>query len=249
MAELHYQLVARNTLSMDTVERMFDLMQHHYDYMSHDTFLSDLNQKQYVGVLYDNENIVQGFTTYAINPKNCGTMDYNILFSGDTILSPEHWGTQELVRGFCHSVGQFAASDKTKKWYWYLLSKGHRTYMYLPLFFEGYYPSLNPPPNELILRSVVNEVSQKMYPKYWLPDLGILRFDGHFGQLSKELAEGTFQKANKPHIAFFLQKNPQFFEGEELVCLTELTPDNLKRIAKEYILKGMNEPLELKIEN
>ncbi len=243
MNELHYKLVARKTLAANTIERMFDLMRHNYDFVEHAVFLSDLSQKQYVGVLFDNQEVLQGFTTYAINPSDCGTSDYNILFSGDTILSPEHWGTQELVRGFCHSVGQFIASDTTKKWYWYLLSKGHRTYMYLPLFYEHYYPSINPPPNEALLRDIVDAVSQKIYPKYWHPDLGILRFDRHLGQLSPQLAEATFQKANKPHIAFFLKRNPKFFEGEELVCLTELTPDNLKRLAKEYILKGMAEPL------
>lgn len=239
MTELHYQLVARNTLSFETMERMFELMRQNYDFVAHETFLTDLNQKQYVGVLYDTSKVLQGFTTYSINPQNCGTSDYNILFSGDTIVSPEHWGTQELVRGFCHSVGQFIASDTSKKWYWYLLSKGHRTYMYLPLFFENYYPSVNSAPNEAILRDIVNAVSKKMYPKYWLPDLGILRFDSHLGQLNPHLAESTFQKAKKPHIAFFLQRNPKFYEGEELVCLTELSPENAKRMAKEYILKGM----------
>ena len=239
MNELNYQLVSRKTLSDADIERMFDLMRQNYDFVSKEIFLSDLAQKQHVGLLFDTNQNIQGFTTYAINPQDCGTNEYHILFSGDTILSPEYWGTQELVRGFCHSVGQFIASDTSKKWYWYLLSKGHRTYMYLPLFFEKYYPSINSNDNDTALKEIVHQVSLKIYPKYWQKDLGILRFDKHLGQLNPALAEATFQKSNKPHIAFFISKNPKFYEGEELVCLAELSPENMKRFAKEHILKGM----------
>jgi hypothetical protein len=117
--------------------------------------------------------------------------------------------------------------------------------MYLPLFYENYYPAIKPAPNEAELKAIVQAVSSKLYPRYWLPDLGILRFDKHLGQLSPALAEATFQKAHKPHIAFFLQRNPKFYEGEELVCLAPLNPENMKRFAKEHMVLGMAHPLSL----
>jgi hypothetical protein len=239
MSELHYELTPKNAIAATTQQRMFELMRSNYDFMTKDNFLADLNQKQYVGLLYDKEQTVQGFTTYAINPQNCGTSEYNILFSGDTIIAPEHWGSHELTRGFCKSVGQFMAWDIHKKWYWYLLSKGHRTYMYLPLFFEAYYPSVAPSSSDNLLAAIADAVSQCLYPKYWQKELGILKFDTKIGQLTPKLAEATFQKAKKQHVAFFLKKNPQFYEGEELVCITDLNPNNAKGFAKEIIVNAM----------
>jgi hypothetical protein len=241
MSELHYRLAKRSELSTLMQYRMLELMRSYYDYVTDHIFFEDLHQKQYVCLLEDNAQLIQGFTTFAINPKNCGTSTYNILFSGDTIIAPEHWGSQALVRGFCHSVGQFIQTDPQKEWYWYLLSKGHRTYLYLPLFFEEYCPALTPTANEPVLQNIIQEVSSKVYAKYWQKDLGILRFDSKIGQLTPELAQATFDKANKPHIGFFLKKNPKFYEGEELVCLTRLAPENMKRLAKEVLLQSLQQ--------
>jgi hypothetical protein len=239
MSELHYQLTPTNALSENIQERMFELMRSNYDFVTKDNFLFDLNQKQYIGLLRDAEQIIQGFTTFAINPKNCGTSEYNILFSGDTIISPEHWGSLELIRGFCQSVGQFIATDMQKKWYWYLLSKGHRTYMYMPLFFESYYPSVVPSAVDAELAAIADAVSQRLYPKYWQKAAGTLKFDTKMGQLTPELAAATFQKAKKQHVAFFLKQNPKFYEGEELVCITPLHPENVKSFAKEIIINAI----------
>jgi hypothetical protein len=239
MSELHYQLTPTNALSPNIQARMFELMCHNYDFITKDNFVLDLNQKQYVGLLFDTAQIVQGFTTFAINPKNCGSSEYNILFSGDTIISPEYWGSLELIRGFCQSVGQFMATDMQKKWYWYLLSKGHRTYMYMPLFFEAYHPSVSPSASDAVLAEIADAVSQRLYPQYWQKEFGTLKFETKIGQLTPELASATFQKAKKQHVAFFLKQNPKFYEGEELVCITQLHPDNMKGIAKEITLNAI----------
>jgi hypothetical protein len=89
------------------------------------------------------------------------------------------------------------------------------------------------------LAAIADAVSQCLYPKYWQKELGILKFDTKIGQLTPKLAEATFQKAKKQHVAFFLKKNPQFYEGEELVCITDLNPNNAKGFAKEIIVNAM----------
>jgi hypothetical protein len=35
-----------------------------------------------------------------------------------------------------------------------------------------------------------------------------------------------------PHIAFFLERNPGWKEGDELVCLTEIAEENLTRAGR-----------------
>ena len=142
-SKLRYTNIFTKDLTQASLGRMFLIMEQNYSSISRISFDKDLENKQFIGVLTDNNKVIQGFTTYGINPYETGTPEYNILFSGDTIISPEYWGSQELVKGWCKTVGRLIAGSPEKKWYWFLLSKGHRTYMYLPLFFEKYYPAFD----------------------------------------------------------------------------------------------------------
>jgi hypothetical protein len=221
-------------------ERMFELMADSYSSMDRNVFDRDLGNKQIVGLIMDESDVIQGFTTFSINPKNTGTEAYHILFSGDTIISPDHWGSLVMVKGWCTAIGEVIASDRTKSWYWYLMSKGHRTYMYLPLFFHNYYPSAISEDNDVALKQVIDRVSTILYPENWKPELGVIEFDSAEGALTPDLVQGTYTRKNNAHVAFFLECNPGFYKGDELVCMANLHPDNFKRSAKDYVIQGMN---------
>ena len=240
--QLEFILKDQSTLDEGAVKRMFELMEESYDHVSYPTFVNDLSYKKYVGILVDAHKVIQGFTTFGINPKGTGTKEYSIIFSGDTIIAPGYWGTQEMMRGWGISVGKIIAAEPHKKWYWFLLSKGHRTYMYLPLFFTDYYPSLASATNTL-LKSIVDETASKLYPGFYDPASGVLAFDKKIGELKPELAQATFDKKNKPHVKFFLEKNPGFYKGDELMCLALLAPDNIIGYGKKYIMEGMLQKL------
>lgn len=235
---LFYYLVSRENLGPEIIDLMFVLMAKNYDHMSRVSFEKDLAVKQYVGMIASEDDELVGFTTYAVNPKGSGTENYNIIFSGDTIIDPAHWGTQIIVKGWTMSVGWISKSDQLKKWYWYLMSKGHRTYLYLPLFFESYYPAPEPGPEQYLFKSIAHEVSNLLYGEYWKPEKGIIEFSDNQGSLKKELSDDSFKKSKSPNIAFFLEKNPGFEKGDELVCITEISADNFRRSVKNYFLRG-----------
>jgi hypothetical protein len=129
--QLEFILTDRSTLDEGAVKRMFELMEESYDHVSYPAFVNDLSFKQYVGILVDTQNIIQGFTTFGINPKGTGTKEYSIIFSGDTVIASGYWGTQEMMRGWGISVGKIVASEPHKKWYWFLLSK-RASHLYVP---------------------------------------------------------------------------------------------------------------------
>ena len=240
---LSYHLLKVQDLSAENKNDLYRLMQQNYNAVSLDLFLSDLAKKEFAGIIKDEQGVIQGFTTFAINPNNTGTANYNIIFSGDTILDPAHWGSQIMMQGWCETVGSFIAAEPSKKWYWYLMSKGHRTYLYLPIFFESYYPAPDPSPHEAALKKIATEVSPKLFGTCWLPDEGIVRFDQSLGELKTELAQGTFQKSKSRNIGFFLEKNPGFYRGDELICIAEIHPGNMKRSAKSFVEQGMQHPV------
>ena len=242
-SKLRYTNILTKDLTQASLGRMFLIMEQNYSSISRISFDKDLENKQFIGVLTDNNKVIQGFTTYAINPYETGTPEYNILFSGDTIISPEYWGSQELVRGWCKTVGGLIAGSPEKKWYWFLLSKGHRTYMYLPLFFEKYYPAYDKV-KEADLFPIINACANNMYGESWDPSKKVIAFKKSHGELKKIHSETTFKKVkSSAHISFFLERNPGFEKGDELTCMAELNVDNMRRFAKNIVIEGMNNPL------
>jgi len=233
------QIIPIGEVSQSQKLRMYNLYSENYNHTSKELFFSDLANKQFVIMVFDESHEIQGFSTAGINPKNCGTQNYNILFSGDTIISPEHWGTQELLKGFMTLVGKLLASDKEKEWYWFLISKGHRTYMYLALFFKAYYPHVKK--TDPKLKHILNEVASKMFPESWLPEKDLIVFPEKMGELTPELAKGSFNKTHNKHVAFFLEKNPHFYRGEELACITSLSFENIHPRQHNNLEKGYTE--------
>jgi len=119
--KLTYSQISAKDLVQSSFERMYFIMEQNYSSISFLAFKNDLKNKQFIGILKDVGNQIQGFTTYAINPFGLGTSKYNILFSGDTIISPTYWGSQELVKGWCKTVGGLIAGKPEKKWYWFII--------------------------------------------------------------------------------------------------------------------------------
>jgi hypothetical protein len=47
--------------------------------------------------------------------------------------------------------------------------------------------------------------------------------------LAGDLVDVPAGRAADPHVRFFLERNPGFVRGDELVCLTRIADDNLTR--------------------
>ncbi len=237
MAEpLHHSLRDIRSLENAEIDRMFFLMGQHYDCVERSSFEVDLGWKDQVILLLDGDGIIQGFSTLALNPKGTGGPDYDIFYSGDTIIDRKFWGTQELVRGFSIAAGKASKSDR--RLLWLLLSKGHRTYSYLPLFAHRYFPAALSDRDAIELKPVIDETAATLFGDGWFPDLGVVRFQQSLGQLKPELAEGTHERANQRHVEFFLRQNPGFSRGDELVCMAELNSENLRRHVRRCFVEG-----------
>jgi hypothetical protein len=227
----------RYDLSDWTISEMFDLYSTYYNSVTEEGFRQDLETKNKVGMFLDDDNNIKGFTTFAINPAGSGTEDYNIIFSGATVMDQAHWGGFDMIRGWCRTVGKLLDRDPDKKHYWFLITKGHKTYLYFPFFFKNYIPSLNTPGNQLELKRIMDKVAYKMYGNDYDPLNGVIRFPDSRGELKPALAADTFHKKHKEHVSFFLKRNPNFYCGEELACLAELHPQNMKGIVKNLLFK------------
>ena len=220
------------SLTLREKQTMHGLMTVHYEAVSWDRFDKDLSAKDEVLMLHDAESALRGFTTIAWNPAG-HFEEGDILFSGDTIIDRSCWGTQELVRAFCRRAGEWKAASG-RRLFWFLISKGHRTYLYLPLFARRFSP--HPEAAETEWATLAGRVAEGLFGDCWKPDEGVLRFPSSQGHLREDLA---VNRGESPWVRYFLERNPGHAHGEELVCLTEMDESNLRRGALAAFREGV----------
>ena len=115
-----------------------------------------------------------------------------------------------------------------------MIVKGHRTYRYLTSFARRYYPNwryATPPETQ----ELIDFLAQRKFGDAYKSDLGIVSFPSSQGHLRSDWAEMSEHVTCKPNVRFFLERNPGFQRGDELVCLTELREDNLRaHVRREF---------------
>jgi hypothetical protein len=235
--KLIYREINPSAIGSQRVSEMFQLFSHYYNCVSEARFRSDICKKDFIGLFLDDAAQVRGFTTFAINPFNTGHSEYNIIYSGDTIMDRSCWGGLDMIKGWSKTVSKICSEAPGKKHYWFLISKGHKTYMYLPLFFKEYIPSPTEEQN-CSLKSILDRTASRMFQDDYNPEKGLIRFKTSQGELKPFLAQDTFNKKDKRHVQFFLKKNPKFYKGDELACLAEISPENTRGTLHEYLSKS-----------
>jgi hypothetical protein len=149
------------------------------------------------------------------------------VFSGDTIIARSHWGEQELGRAWGHFVAELRAEESEVPLYWFLISKGYRTYLFLPLFFHQFFPRYDQvtPARE---QKILDALARTRYGNFYVRESGLIVFPESHGNLSRDLAEIPAHRLRSPHVRFFLSRNPRFAEGQELACVAEISAANMR---------------------
>jgi hypothetical protein len=128
-------------LSEGDQREMYALYERYYDGSSWALFAADLAGKDRVVVLRDRSGFLQGFSTLAVYERSFEGAPVRVIFSGDTVVDESHWGQQALAFGWLRLAGAIKAERPGVPLYWMLISKGHRTYRYLPAFSLAFHPS------------------------------------------------------------------------------------------------------------
>ncbi len=209
---------------------MYEIFARHYDCVSIEQFLLDLSEKDYVLVLRNANGAICGFSTQKVFRVSVGGTPVRAVFSGDTIVDRAYWGEQELGRCWCRYVSAVYREEPNVPLYWFLISKGYRTYLYLPLFFEDFYPNYGAPTPAFEQR-LLDTLAAAKFPDHYRRETGLIEFPCSQGQLKPRLAEIPARRLRDPHVQFFLKRNPAYATGHELACLAEISPLNMKLFA------------------
>lgn len=232
------EIVPVARLSPALAERLFGLYVEHYDGAEPNRFHADLAEKEWVLLFRDaGSGSPVGFSTQMLLEARVEGRPVRALFSGDTIIRRDYWGSQELVRAWLHLAGEQKARCGAAPFYWFLISKGYRTYLYLPLFFHAFYPRCDAPTPPFEQR-LLETLAGAKYPGEFRAASGLIEHRGPHDRLRPEL-DASARRLRNPHVAFFLQRNPTYAEGTELACIAEIAPENMRGFARAELLAGM----------
>jgi hypothetical protein len=227
--------VRRAELSASDRAAMFTLLERHFAGVTPAQFARDLDEKDWV-LLVRAESRLLGFTTLQVLHTTVAGRLAHVLYSGDTIMAPEGWGSPVLARAWIALVHRIRGEHPPAPWYWLLLSSGFRTYRFLPVFWREFWPRFDAPlpPGIAALRA---QLAAERFGPLFDPVAGIVRFPNP-QRLRGSLADIPDGKALDPHVRFFLEANPGHHSGDELVCLTELSDENLTAAGRRMVRAG-----------
>ena len=239
MSRIEVNVRQRRELSVIDAERMYALYMAYYAETTYERFAADLAAKDCVIELKAGGKLC-GFSTLAVIEFNAGGAGRRAIYSGDTVVDRPYWGEQALAIAFCRFAGAIKAADPAIPLYWFLITKGHRTFRYLGAFSREYFPHPARPTPPLAA-ACIDTLARGRFGDAWKPDLGIVRFERSQGQLRAEWTEPRPSLATRPEVRFFLERNPGHAMGDELCCLTELAGANLRSYARRAFLEGYDE--------
>lgn len=239
---LSHQLLTPQQISDGRRGDMFTLFSRHYRDVTKASFASDLDRKHFVLLLQDGDALA-GFTTAHESEFVFGDRVVSVIFSGDTIVDPAYWGEQELARAWLEQIGRRTREKPDREFFWFLIVKGHRTYRYLPAFALDFAPSRRGEQDGDLL-ALRNALAKDRFGEAFDEKTGVIRFDDARGRLDPALAIPSRRELALPDVAFFLEANPGYIEGDELACLCSLARENMRPRARRWFDAGFGATFE-----
>ena len=212
-------------LSGMDIQSMFRVFSENFEGATQEIFERDLSNKNWVILLNDAEtNELEGFSTLALYETEFNGKPISVVYSGDTIIRREYWGTSELPKSWIHTVLEKSV-NMVQPLYWLLISSGYKTYRFLTVFYKEFYPRHDKPtPPEM--QAIMEHLAMQRFGAEYHCEEGIVRFKDGATPLRDGIAEVTDERLQDPHVAFYIAKNPGHVNGDELVCITQIHPDN-----------------------
>ena len=172
--DLQGSIVKINQVSEKQLKEMYSLMAKFYNNITKKNFTKDFLDKDFCIILKDEEDKIKGFSTQKILKLDYEGKDIHGVFSGDTVIHKENWGSFSLFQVFAKFF--FTYGEQYENFYWFLIVKGHKTYKILPTFLKKFYPNFkeDTPPE---MKSLMDFFGHTKYPEEYNPIEGIIEYN------------------------------------------------------------------------
>lgn len=217
-------------LSDRTIRSMFLLFKNTYLGVVDDDFRRDLAAKSHVILVVDSASRLRGFSTLTVWPHTFEGKSIRLLYSGDTVIERSAWGHPALPFAFLSAAGSLRMENASKSYFWLLTSKGHRTYRFLNLFFYRFWPQ--PDVALEYEEALARNIGTCFFSDRFDQRTGVLRGTSSTGRLREDFAAVPSKDQNRADVRFFIDRNPDYDRGDELLCVAELCSTNMRPFAR-----------------
>lgn len=221
-------------LSAADREEMFALFTRYYDRVERPVFEADLAGKQRLIRMFDQEGRLAGFSTIQLIEGHEAGRRTLTLFSGDTVVDRDCWGQKWLQRAFSRELLRLRLRHPWRRLYWFLISKGYKTYLLMRNNFTMYPNHERPTPPAV--QATLERVARLKFGARYDPARGVVAFPAGTA-VKPEVADVPALDAASPDVRFFLEKNPGWADGDELCCLAEIRLGEMVLAALKYTFR------------
>lgn len=240
MRELQVRVRPVATLDQHEIRSMFELFRANYADVDFERFTRDLTWKDTVFMIDDQFGAMVGFSTLVARDFDLGQKPVRVVFSGDTIIDRNHWGSQAFAFAWIREIARIKSSAPDKPLYWLLISKGYRTYRYLDAFVLAFTPDWRGTVHSE-LDSMRDALAARLFGDHFNPQSGIVSWPEPRGRLASELVVLSERELQRADVRFFVDRNPGFAGGDELVCFCALEEDNMKPLTRRIFREGLRQ--------
>lgn len=231
--KLQSKIINIPELTENDKTKMFNLMTNVYYGEIWKKFLSDMNEKNYALLLYNKFSEIIGFTTIQIFEFE-GKV---IIYSGDTVVDEKFRGDIELMRAWWKFSYKVQEQNPNKKVLWLLISKGWRTYKFFPMFLKKIFPTYRYK-TPLNIQAFIDRLATFKFGNYYKHGLVI---PPNPDMLKSGIDDVPSKRHSDEDVKFFLEQNPEYYKGSELVCIAELSVNNLTKAGLRLLHGVSNE--------
>lgn len=228
-------------IAVQDVREMFKVFCRYYENTSLEQFISDLNRKSGAFIIRRKiDDAIVGFSTMGIYHMEVDGKKIRGIFSGDTILEKEYWGNRAMNAAFVKRLVWEAIKDPFTPQYWFLISKGYKTFLLLTRNFPDYYP--HPEHENPHMKHIVEAYCDKLFPGKLDRDTMVLDFGEGSNCLKSDVTPISAAQRTETDIAFFEQRNPQWERGTELPCVGRADLVTFFQVIAPQVLKLLFKP-------
>jgi hypothetical protein len=230
-ARLRATVVAPHEMDRATRNDAFALFRAHYEGADQERFERDMAGKQRVILLRDRATgVLRGFSTVLYRPVRIRAREAMFVFSGDTVIDRSCWGQKILQSAFATLLFRLKLRHPGRPLYWFLISKGWRTYLLMANAFPRAVPRFDGP-EAPELRAALDAVAAERFGAEYDAGAGVIRYATPHERVREGVAPVDAAVLANPHVRFFVERNPGHADGEELACLAEVRLRDLARVA------------------
>lgn len=229
------RVLSPSELNDQNFSEMYSLFSDYF-HSKEDIFQKDLFRKDWIILLEKKgSKSIKGFTSIGCLDLVQKGKEMSAVYSGDTIIDKNYWKTFELSKRWIQTVLE-KCKHPHRPLYWLLLSSGYRTYRFLPTFYKEYYPRYDQETPKKF-RNIMNVLAKEIYGASYHKKTGVVQFKRGSSPLLEDMAKVDPGRLKDQHVAFFLEKNPGYVNGDELVCLTEIRNGNYTPAGERMLLR------------